>query len=58
MTKYQIQIKLLNDIIKDVRVNIKEKNISEATKGADRYMIDYLQCWKDIIKDEKDNEIK
>ena len=54
MNKYKLQIKLLNDIIKDVRVNIKEKNISEATKGADRYMIDYLQCWKDVLKDEED----
>ena len=54
MSEYKIKIDLLNEIIKDARVNIKEKNISEATKGADRYMIDYLQCWKDILKDEKD----
>jgi len=54
MNKYKLQIKLLNDIIKDARVNIREKNISEATKGADRYMIDYLQCWKDVLKDEED----
>jgi hypothetical protein len=53
MNEYKSNIKLINRIIRDVRVHMKEEEHNEAVKGADKHMIKYLQAWKDILKDEK-----
>jgi hypothetical protein len=53
MSEYKLNIKLINKIIQDVRVHMKEEEHNEAVKGADKHMIKYLQAWKDILKDEK-----
>jgi len=57
MNKYKIKIELLNTIIKDTKFEMKGRADTpedEALKGAGRYVIKTLQCWKDILKDEKD----
>lgn len=54
MKEHKIQKQLLDRIIKDIYVAMKEEGKSidgESIRGSQRYMIGILKCWKEIIKD-------
>ena len=62
MSEYKIKIELLNQIIKDIRFGLKNGGTcNRLMKEADKYVIDNLECWKQILKDEdnwKEPDIK